>query len=346
MGIMNDKKCEHNYLSLSQLKKGDLLLYRAVECPQFVEPIFKNIGDNFGVLIDKLIIFASDPDKNPDLFYTHAALLYDNSESTGGTVAEATMPRCRLRNPVTNESFSVTVRRVGNNKDGSQVLKFLPDLSDNKQSDSYAILQAVMAGVAILLRMRIAKDNALLNAALAFLKVFLYPLGKMLDSYIEKFQKTDRAWFCSQLASYCYDMTAKETGDSDFLLKTPASLDITDSILEYLIKSNGNLSASKIDLCKYEGLSLESEDVIASGISFVNMLEHKDSDSVFENLSATDHKDIAAIALDFIVKVSEFSGIEFDKDNIEQSLINFQTAFIMPVDLINCLEEAGEFYVK
>ena len=342
---MNVKKREDSYLSLNQLKKGDLLLFRDVEYPQFVKPYFKNLMENFTILIDKLIIFASDPDKNPDLFYTHAALLYDNLESTGGTVAEATIPRCQLRSPITNKSFSVTVRRVSDNKDGSQVLKYLPDLSDSKQADSYAILQAVMAGIAILLRLRVAKDNKLLNAALAFLKLFLYPLGKKLDSYIEKFQKTDQAWFCSQLASYCYDMTAKETGDTAFLLKTPASLDITDTILEYLIKNNTNITATKIDYNRYESLNLESEELLTSGINFANILEHKENDFVGEPLTASDHNEIAVIALDFINKVSKLCGIQFDKDNIEQSLINFQTAFIMPIDLINCLEEVGEYYV-
>ncbi len=343
---MRDKKRKYNKLSLNQLKTGDLLLYRAIEYPKFKKPYIKNINENFKILIDKLIIFASNPDKNPDLFYTHAALLYDNSQSNGGTVAEATIPRCQLRHPITNKDFAVTVRRVRDNKDGSQVLKYLPDFSDEQQSDSYAMLQAVMAGIAILFRLRVAKDDTLLNAALAFLKLFLYPLGKWLDSYVEKFQKTDRAWFCSQLASYCYDMTAKETGDTDFLIKTPASLDLTDTILEYLIKNSNELSFQQVNLNQYESISLKSQEIIEAGVSFTNVLEHKKSNFATPTFTETDHNELAVIALDFVQKVAKLCDIEFDKDNIEQSLINFQTAFIMPIDLINCLDEVGEYYDK
>ena len=61
---------ENETITPADVLPGDLLLYSTLTEPEFITPVMDNLKENFGVLVDKLIIFSENSN------CTHAALAY------------------------------------------------------------------------------------------------------------------------------------------------------------------------------------------------------------------------------------------------------------------------------
>ena len=348
----------------SELKKGDILLYSVIEPPKFIPPSEEKslkdlIKDNFGILVDKLIIWTENSNT------THAALVYDfinkEGEPVKARVVESTLPYCQLRSPIQVDNFTITARRLPENLDGSVVLNELPPPSENNEDNNgYALAQASIAALLILLRTRLepqsAKDRILLPKLLTLLKLLSYPIGKRVDSILPFNKDGKTPFFCSQLVAWCYDMTALKLNNPAYKVNSPSNSKLGDTLLDYLLK-NCNLDApdsdellsdseldSEIDLdspeimyaaCKifdepsaHLFLSANSEPKLYSAL-----LEH--SEDLQKSLPS-----IKKLIKNILILLGKKADI--DKYGLAKTIIDFQTSFIMPSDLENVFENAGE----
>ena len=348
----------------SELKKGDILLYSCKEPPKFTpydpsKTVKDFISINFLILIDKLIIWAENSNT------THAALAYDfiENEKTKEMecqVAEATLPNCRLRNPAyAGDDIKVTVHRLPDGLDGAPVLNELPELViDDKENNGYAMAQAVVAGLLCLFRTKVSNDHEKAKKLLIFLKFLGYPLGKWIDTKFPFNKNGKTPFFCSQLAAYCYDMTALHLHDERYRVKTPANGKIGDALIDYLIKNDfaSIPEANETDAIGENDIELYSPEVF---YSLCNILED-DSLENFEAVLAQNQPpklytqlkndsdnlmSLMASAKSLLIKLMKIFGIDLnaaDKEELAKELIDFQTSFIMPSDLENVFETVGE----
>lgn len=348
----------------SELKKGDILLYSVIEPPKFIPPSEEKslkdlIADNFKILIDKLIIWSENSNT------THAALFYDLINKEGepaiGRVAEATLPYCQLRYPILADNFKVIARRLPENLDGSLVLNELPPLSEkNVDNNGYALAQACLAGLMILFRTRLepqsAKDRILLPKLLTFLKLISYPIGRYVDKLLPFNKDGKTPFFCSQLVSWCYDMTALKLKNPAYKVNTPSNSKIGDSLLDYLLK-NTDLDAPDTDelLSEFESnleIDLDSPELLYAACQILdesnaNLFLPANSEPKLYSGMLEKFNDVKAAA-PFIKKLIKNILIllgkkaDIDKDGLAKTIIDIQTSFIMPSDLENVFENAGE----
>ena len=355
---------EEKTIKESELKKGDILLYTFINQPEFIPPskdksLKDLILDNFKVLIDKLIIWSEHSNT------THAALFYDfikiNETETCGQVAEATLPYCQLRSPILAPNLKVTARRLPENLDGSLVLNELPPFStNNKENNGYALGQACVAGLIILLRTRIQaqseEDKKILPKLLTFLKILSYPIGKYVDSILPFNKEGKTPFFCSQLVAYCYDMTALKLKNPAYKVNSPSNSKLGDTLLNYLLK-NTDLNSSE-EICALEEdtinskLDFDSPELFYSACKIFNESEanlflNENSESEIYKSNFEQAKDLKKVSpyikkliKDILILLGKKADI--DKDGLAKTIIDFQTSFIMPSDLENVFENAGE----
>lgn len=347
----------------SELKKGDILLYSCKQKPKFTprEPsqsLKDYIKANFLILIDKLIIWAENSNT------THAALAYDfvTNETTKEIeckVAEATLPYCRLRTPAYGgENFKITVHRLPDGLDGAPVLNELPELvDDDTQNNSYAMAQACVAALLCIFRTKISDNHEKAKKLLIFLKFIGYPLGKWIDTKFPSYKDNKTPFFCSQLAAYCYDMTALHLKDERYRVKTPANGKIGDALIDYLIKNDFTsiTEANESDAIEQSDIELYSPEVFYSLCdaieddsinSFEGLLEENQLPELYTQLKNDSENltSLMASAKSLLTKLMKMFGIDLNvnKEELTKELIDFQTSFIMPSDLENVFEIVGE----
>ena len=350
------------FMKESELKKGDILLYSYKKVPEFV-PLNKSdsikdfIKDNFGILIDKLIIWSENSNT------THAALAYDFVKNEDNEikcqVAEATLPYCRLRTPAyPGDAYNVTVHRLPQGLDGSVVLNELPEFSDvDKENNSYAMAQAAVAALICLFRTRVADDHEKAKKLMIFLKFIGYALAKWVEPLFPIYNDKKTPFFCSQLAAYCYDMTALHLHDERYRVKTPVNGKIGDTLIDYLIKNDiasvaaelpsNDLGAAEIDLYSpeviYSLCDIIGEDAMSTFAGAMNLNE---APALYSKVKAESEKitKLMPSVKSLLITLMKIFGIELkdNKEELAKQLIDFQCSFIMPCDLENVFETVGE----
>lgn len=313
-------------IEIKDLKDGDIILYELKNAPEFKLPITKdNISENFSALVDKLICFAEGTN------ITHAALMYGPD-----TVVEATLPYCRVRTPVLDPSFHCHVRRIGNGKDGSAVLKYLPQPKEEVEKDpeSYAMMMAAVAALSCLFKAKIGKnDNSAL--LLAIIRCVLYKVAEFLDNQKMPYASGEENWFCSQLAYYAYTKAAVDLKDNAYEIKlADSSTPLDQSLIHKLINMKARVNAlpdEKILLkkpAKYDRLYSMAND-------FFSQKKRRGLLARIRSRRKPAAEDVSFI-FNFMKKIC---GNDFNFSDIENELIKFQSAFVMPSDLMNCLDE-------
>ncbi|MFA6936988.1 MAG: hypothetical protein WCQ67_02020 [Treponema sp.] len=330
---------ENETITPADVLPGDLLLYSTLTEPEFITPVMDNLKENFGVLVDKLIIFSENSN------CTHAALAYKEQN----TCVESTMPNVRERSPISIEGYKIDVQRVKNNADGSIVLKYLPPVSKNsKENEPYAYAQATIAALFCLFRMHGMEDSKLRNTVLVFLELLSYPLIKYIDSKISNFQGKESACFCSQLAFLCYEKAAAETGNTDFLIKCPSTTKAGQTLLEWLIernineltlapKTDSNASFTDNDLFENKQLTLDSEEIFSAGLSILRLKDNSFCNSeICKNTQAPvlDTSKATNMLLRLIEKLVPILNTKNNNLTLKDWLIDFQSTFVMPCDLL------------
>ena len=346
----------------SELKKGDILLYSFKKGPDF-KPLKPNqsikdfLFENFEVLIDKLIIWAEKSQT------THVGLAYDFKKDKNDVlkcvVAEATLPYCRLRTPAyPGDAYIVKVHRLPQGIDGSVVLNELPDfVEEDKQNNSYAMAQATVAALICLFRTRVADNHEKAKKLMIFLKFIGYALAQWIEPLFPTYDDKKKPFFCSQLAAYCYNMTALHLHDERYRVKTPVNSKIGDTLIDYLIKNDiasipaelpaNTLDETKIDLYSpdviYSLCDILGEDALNTFAGVMNLNEppvlysklKADSDSLSKLLPSVKS---------LLITLMKMFGIELkdNKEELAKQLIEFQSSFIMPSDLENVFETVGE----
>ena len=348
----------------SELKKGDILLYTFINPPEFIPPskdktLKELISDNLKVLIDKLIIWTEKSNT------THAALFYDfiknDDGSIDGQVAEATLPYCQLRTPILAPNLTVSVHRLPNNLDGSLVLNELPPLSEtNNDNNGYALAQACVAGLIMLLRTRINPESEegkkILPLILSFLKILSFPIGKYVDSILPFNKDGKKPFFCSQLVAYCYDMTAVKYKNPEFTVKSPSSSKLGNTLLDYLINhidldAKDELLTSPQDQL-FSQIDIDSPELFYAASKIVDekstglFLAANTESPVYKTAlsQANDIKSVGPHIKKLIKNILILLGkkADIDKEGLAKTIIDFQTSFIMPSDLENVFEYKGE----
>lgn len=352
---------EEKVMKESELKKGDILLYSYKKVPDFkpldeCKTVKDFIKENFGILIDKLIIWSENSNT------THAALAYDFTEKDNETkcvVAEATLPYCQLRSPAyPGEAYKVTVHRLPDGLDGSVVLNELPPLSeDNKQNNSYAMAQATVAALICLFRTRVADDHEKAKKLMIFLKFIGYALGQWIEPLLPTYKDDKTPFFCSQLAAWCYNMTALHLHDERYRVKTSVNSKIGDTLIDYLIKNDiasvsaeapsDALGESQIDLYSpeviYSLCDILGDDAVNTFAGAMNLNE---APALCSKLKADSDglKNLLPSMKSLLITLMKMFGTELkeDKEELAKQLIDFQSSFIMPCDLENVFETVGE----
>ena len=355
------KKEGSTKMTEADLKKGDILLYSTKEKPKFVFPKNKEelkdcLVDNFFVLIDRLIIFAEDS------LTTHAALAYDfitDDEGTKCVVAEATLPYCRTRSPAgAGEGNIITVHRLPDGVDGAAVLEELPDfVDDDKKNNGYAMAQAVVAALVCLFRTKVADNHEKAKKLMIFLKFLGYAIAKWVEPLFPFNHSGKTPFFCSQLAAYCYDMTALRLNDIRYRVKTPANSKLGDTLIDYLIKSDiasvqpentaNALGANNVDVLGPEVLyslcDILGEDTLTA---FEGIFENNQPPMLYSQMqnSLENVESLMPSVKSLIVMLLKIFGKNPDgsKDEFTKELIEFQASFIMPSDLEHVFETVGE----
>lgn len=313
-------------IEIKDLKDGDLILYELKEEPQFKFPVTKdNISENFSVLVDKLICFAEGTK------VTHAALM-----NGPDTVVEATLPYCRCRTPVLDPSYHCHVRRVGNGKDGSVVLNYLPQPKEEVEQDpeSYAMMMAAVAALSCLFKANIRKDDSP-AVLLAIIRCVLYKVAEYLDNKKMPYASGDENWFCSQLAYYAYTKAAVDLKDKDYEIELKDSSTPFDQTLIHTLinlKSRANLLPDERILlkkpAKYDRLFSMADDFFSQ----------KKKRGLLARIRR--HRRPSSEDMSFIFSfMKKIAGVDADSSAIENELIKFQSAFVMPSDLLDCLAE-------
>ena len=339
-------------LKQSEVQKGDILLYSIINPPKLTIPTNKEeLSVFFTLVIDRLIMWAENSNT------THAALMYDyikrEGQETVGQAAEATLPNCQLRSPLSVENMKVTVHRLPKESglDGSLVLRELPELSEvSTDNNGYAMGQAVVAGLICLLRTR-HEDTLKTRLILTFLKLLSYPLGYYADKLFKMNQSGKQAFFCSQLAAYCYDMTAYKTGNDGYRIHSPSNSPLGDTILDILI--NEGLDVLEIQEEKEDeallNLNLQSHELCYAALKILEpentSLKAVREPELFAKVydSTADIKKTIPAIRKLIKALLIIAGKQNDLDELglTKAIVNFQTSFIMPSDLENVFETVG-----
>ncbi len=268
-------------ISKKDVNPGDMLLYVLDAKPQFIKPLNKeNAMKNLGVLIDRLIIAMSGS------MCTHAAI----AAKTPDTVVEATLPYCQYRSPIYSGGYHIIVRRVAAEGKGAKVLDFVPPgiSPDGKTGDNlpYAYAESAVAALLCLFRHEARIDPLERDALLVLLQLLLHPLAKAIDDFIAEKQGKDGAWFCSQLATYCYDEAAKT--DPDYKLRFPGLEAAKKSITEWLLGQvpaesvqalAAPAAAKTLATAERPALELTGPEIAHAGMKLLAVLE-RDADDV------------------------------------------------------------------
>ena len=357
------KEGEITKMTEADLQKGDILLYSTKEKPKFILPKNKEelkdcIVDNFFILIDRLIIFAEEGSTT-----THAALAYDFITDDNGekkcVVAEATLPYCRKRTPAFDtEDEILTVHRLPAGVDGAPVLDELPDfVDDDKKNNGYAMAQAVVAALVCLFRTRVADNHEKAEKLMIFLKFLGYAIAKWVEPLFPFNQGGKTPFFCSQLAAYCYDMTALRLHDERYRVKTPANSKIGDTLIDYLIKNDiasvmpenvsDAIGENQIELFGPEVLyslcDIIGEDTFDA---FEGVFENKQPPVLYSKIKSNSDgiTSLLPSVKSLLITIMKIFGKNVDgsKEEFAKELIDFQTSFIMPSDLEHVFETVGE----
>ncbi len=350
------------FMKESELQKGDILLYTYKKVPEF-KPMdsCKNVKDfikeNFGILIDKLIIWSENSNT------THAALAYDYTKDshneTKCRVAEATLPYCQLRTPAyPGDAYSVSVHRLPEGLDGALVLNELPPLSeDNKQNNSYAMAQATVAALLCLFRTRVADDHEKAKKLMIFLKFIGYALAQWIEPLLPTYKDDKTPFFCSQLAAWCYNMTALHLHDERYRVKTPVNGKIGDTLIDYLIKNDiasvpAEFPSNAPGESQREIYSPEVIyslcDILDDGSlnTFAEAMNLKEPPLLYSNMKADSDglNNLLPSMKSLLITLMKIFGTELkdNKEELAKQLIDFQSSFIMPCDLENVFETVGE----
>lgn len=315
---------------LKDVKNGDVVLFELKENPPFIFPITKNnLKENFGALVDKLIIFSEGS------MITHAAMVYDSNK-----VVESTLPYVRIAPLMTYPQYNLHIRRVKSGKDGSVVLNYLPQTPKEieENAESYAMMTAALAAISCLFKAKIKKNDNI-SLLTTIIRCVLYKVVEYLDNQKMPFSKGTENWFCSQLVYYAYTKAAADLKDSDYeiTLENP-STPIDNTLIHYLINGNTKnlLLSDKLVLQK----PAEIDNMFELADEFFNP-EKKKAVNVENQLNKKPFAEDSAFILSFI---NMLFGKKIDFSNIENEMIKFQSAFVMPSDLTDCLAEA--YFVK
>ncbi|MCQ2584110.1 MAG: hypothetical protein MJ185_00850 [Treponema sp.] len=321
-GKLKDEK----EIELGELKCGDVLIYELVEPPVFVKPYKDNLRKNFYILIDKLICFAEKTQ------ITHAALIDDKNE-----ILEATIPAVRTKKLQKEDDYSIHVRRLPEGKDASVILKYLPQTSSKIEADpeSYAMIMAGLAGLACLFRVK-EEELSKYEPLFVIIRCVLYEVCKYLDNKKLPISNGKDNWFCSELVSYTYNMTAVKTGDAAYKLNIPTTEKIDDKLINLLIKVN----KKKNNLTLNENILLEKPEEYDNLFEIAEEFFNTDHEKTRVSKIFSDKKKSALKHGDFILTFIKkmLPDVDIGFDNIEKEIVKFQSAFVMPSDLINCLE--------
>lgn len=322
------KKCNsaETVISLKDVKDGDIVLYELKEEPSFVKPIKDNLETNFYVLIDKLICFAEGS------HITHAAMVYDSDK-----VVEATIPAVRIGSHIANDDYRLHIRRVRNGIDGSVVLKYLPQTIPEIEADgeSYAMMMAVVAGVSCLVKAKV-RENENLGALATIIRYVLYKVASYLDNKKLPYSNGDDNWFCSQLVYYTYTTAAAKIPEPAFDIALPdTSTPIADTLIHKLVsRTNARFLGDESVLLKKPAAE---DEVYALAENFFN------PDKSGEKKNAVCGEKAGSLSAEdasfFLTFINKLCNNKFDFSDIEKELIKFQSAFVMPSDLRNCLDE-------
>lgn len=308
----NEKQIE-----LADVKPGDLLLYEMVGPTDFIEirkdHLKEDLRTNFMVLVDKLICFSEKS------MVTHSALITNELQ-----IVESTMPALRVRDLQKESNYYIHVLRVQEGVDGSKVLNYLPQPVDSVKTDpdSYALIMATLAAVACLFRL---PADEVTPPLVILLKCVLFKVCEYLDDKILPFAHGDSNWFCSELTSYTYNLTALEEHNPAYKLKINTREKIADSIFDILLNSN-NFEVKTEEIQKPE----EYEDMFNIAKDFFN---NKQIASRNETLEAIQKHSNFFIAVFRKLLAAE----KMDSEEFKERLVKYIAAFVMPSDLIDCL---------
>lgn len=308
----NEKQIE-----LTDVKPGDLLLYELVEPPEFIEiredHLKEDIRANFMVIVDKLICFSEKS------MVTHSALITNELQ-----VVEATLPALRVRDLQKEANYYIHVFRVQEGVDASKVLNYLPQPVDNVNADpdSYALVMATLAAVACFLRVP-AEDVK--PSLVKLLKCVLFKVCEYLDNKVLPIANGDSNWFCSELTSYAYNLTALEENNSAYKLKIETKEKVADSIFNILLGTY-NFEEKDEEIKKPE----EYEDMFNIARDFFTDKQTASKDETLEEIKK--HSKF------FIAVFKKLLAAEnLDSEEFKERLVKYIAAFVMPSDLVDCL---------
>lgn len=307
-------------ITVADLKKGDIVLYELKKKPEFIKPFKENLEANFYILIDKLICFAEGS------MITHSAIMYDEKN-----VVEATIPTVRIFKLIFPDYY-LHIRRVKDGVDGSKVLEYLPQTPDelDESPESYAMMMAVVAGLSCLFKAKVRNHDNLAKLA-AIVRGVLYKAAKYLDSKKLPYSSGDNNWFCSQLVYYTYAKAAAELGPEYEIAIDNVATPLDDTLIHAVIKcAQGNcLTDEKLLLKK----PVDDDELFAMAEDFFNPDKNE---AICTEADRKPSQEDGSFILTFI---NMLCNKKLDFSNLEQEMIKFQSAFVMPSDLCGCLEQ-------
>lgn len=311
---------EETLISLDELKDGDIVLYELKEDPDFLPFTKENISDNFYILIDKLICFAEESR------ITHAALVYDSNK-----VIEAIIPTVRITEKITDPEYTLHVRRVRNGKDGAVVLDYLPQFPQEitDDPDSYAMIMSAVAALSCLFKAKI-KENDDLAALSKIIRFVLFKVAEWIDNKKLPISSGDDNWFCSQLVYYTYTAAAAGLGDKDYEIQLPdVSTPLTDTLIHRIIDRLGRNSLKSVQNLLEK--PMDENELFQIAERFF----HSDPNSLTAKRDELSDDDC-----DYIFSfINRFVTANTALSDVEKEMIKFQSAFVMPSDLRDCLAE-------
>lgn len=313
---MNDEKL----ISIHDIKDGDIVLYELKEEHEFLPFTRENMSSNFYILIDKLICYAEKSK------ITHAALVYGSNK-----VIEAIIPNVRITDSIADSEYILHIRRVRNGKDGAAVLQYLPKTPEeiSADPDSYAMIMSAVAALSCLFKAKI-QENDDLSALSKIVRFVLFKVAEWIDNKKLPISSGDNNWFCSQLVYYTYTAAAVGLGDRDYEIKLPdASTPLTDTLIHRIIGRAGrNGLKSSLNLLEKP---MDEEELFKLAGRFFN----PDKNSLSAGKNEPSDEDCSFI-LSFMNRFITPGNALTD---MEKELIKFQSAFVMPSDLRDCLSE-------
>lgn len=300
-----------------------------VEPPEFTEirkdHLKEDIRANFMVIVDKLICYSEQS------MITHSALITDDLQ-----VVEATLPKLKKRKFQREENYYIHVFRVEDGVDGSKVLNYLPQPADevNADPDSYALIMATLSAAACLFRL---PADQVTPPLVTVLKCVLYKVCEYLDSKIFPSPEGDTNWFCSELTSYTYNMTALMEKNSAYKLKIDTkekkAETIFDLILNYYDEDSNDELIQKPQ---------EYDDMFSIAKEFFK------NELLNNNKDASENKISKEIKKNYKFFVAAFKKIlaaeEMTSEEFKGRLVKYMSAFVMPSDLSKCLP--NEYWIS